>query len=60
MIGAKCPEETWTRKKKILRVFWSFRVSVHVGMSELSAMLAKMDMLACHISEKDIFECGLK
>jgi hypothetical protein len=29
-------------------------------MSELSVMLAKMDMLVCHISEKDIFECGLR
>jgi hypothetical protein len=28
--------------------------------SGLSAMSEKMDTLACHISEKDIFECGLK
>jgi hypothetical protein len=47
-------------KKKIARVFSSFHVSVHGGASGLSAMSEKMDTLACHIGEKDIFECGLR
>jgi hypothetical protein len=43
---AECPEETGeeSRKKKMPGVFWSFRVSIHVGMSWYK-------WAGCHISK---------
>jgi hypothetical protein len=58
---AECPEETGEerRKKKMPGVFWSFRVSIHVGMSWykwVGCHISKIDTLACHIGKKGINE----